>query len=121
LYADDNPLGLPAKQYELAFAIQDRSFNADGTLYYPAHNENFRATVHPAYLAFIEDNENNPTLTDPAFFPYPPNRGNDVNGGVSLMKHRPYDSNYLYVLELTYLALFLVCSPRLWQSSLETS
>jgi FtsP/CotA-like multicopper oxidase with cupredoxin domain len=37
--------------------------------------------VHPAYLAFIEDNENNPTLTDPAFFPYPPNRGNDVNGG----------------------------------------
>ncbi len=31
-----NPLDLPAFPYEGAFAIQDRMFNADGTLFYPA-------------------------------------------------------------------------------------
>jgi FtsP/CotA-like multicopper oxidase with cupredoxin domain len=31
-----NPLDLPAYPYEAALAIQDRMFNADGTLFYPA-------------------------------------------------------------------------------------
>ena len=31
-----NPLGLPAWPYEKAYAIQDRMFNADGSLFYPA-------------------------------------------------------------------------------------
>ncbi len=33
----DNPLGLPAVPYELAYAIQDRMFTADGALFYPAY------------------------------------------------------------------------------------
>ncbi len=33
----DNPLGLPAYPYEAAFAIQDRMFHADGSLFYPAY------------------------------------------------------------------------------------
>ena len=32
----DNPLGLPACPYELAYAIQDRMFSEDGALFYPA-------------------------------------------------------------------------------------
>jgi FtsP/CotA-like multicopper oxidase with cupredoxin domain len=32
----DNPLGLPAYPYELAYAIQDRMFYDDGSLFYPA-------------------------------------------------------------------------------------
>jgi FtsP/CotA-like multicopper oxidase with cupredoxin domain len=32
----DNPLGLPAWPYEKAYAIQDRMFNDDGSLFYPA-------------------------------------------------------------------------------------
>jgi FtsP/CotA-like multicopper oxidase with cupredoxin domain len=32
----DNPLTLPAWPYEKAYAIQDRMFNADGSLFYPA-------------------------------------------------------------------------------------
>ncbi|MFC1923115.1 multicopper oxidase domain-containing protein [Chloroflexota bacterium] len=32
----DNPLGLPAWPYEKAYAIQDRMFNEDGSLFYPA-------------------------------------------------------------------------------------
>ncbi len=32
----DNPLGLPAFPYEVAYAIQDRMFKADGDLFYPA-------------------------------------------------------------------------------------
>ncbi|MHC4962315.1 MAG: multicopper oxidase family protein [Planctomycetota bacterium] len=32
-----NPLGLPAFPYELAYAIQDRMFNANGDLFYPAY------------------------------------------------------------------------------------
>jgi len=33
----DNPLGLPAFPYELAYAIQDRMFTANGALFYPAY------------------------------------------------------------------------------------
>ncbi len=33
----DNPLDLPAFPYELAYAIQDRMFLADGSLFYPAY------------------------------------------------------------------------------------
>jgi spore coat protein A, manganese oxidase len=33
---NDNPLGLPAGDYEKAYAIQCRMFNEDGTLFYPA-------------------------------------------------------------------------------------
>ena len=32
----DNPLGLPAGKYEVPLVIQDKRFNADGTLLYPA-------------------------------------------------------------------------------------
>ena len=32
----DNPIGLPSGDQEVAFAIQDRMFTADGQLYYPA-------------------------------------------------------------------------------------
>jgi FtsP/CotA-like multicopper oxidase with cupredoxin domain len=32
----DNPLGLPAYPYELAYAIQDRMFKANGELFYPS-------------------------------------------------------------------------------------
>jgi FtsP/CotA-like multicopper oxidase with cupredoxin domain len=33
----ENTLGLPAFPYELAYAIQDRMFTADGALFYPAY------------------------------------------------------------------------------------
>ncbi len=33
---EDNPLGLPAYPYEMAFAIQDRMFKRGGRLFYPA-------------------------------------------------------------------------------------
>jgi spore coat protein A len=33
----DNPLGLPAAPYELAYAIQDRMFAENGELFYPAY------------------------------------------------------------------------------------
>jgi spore coat protein A len=35
--AADNPLGLPAYPYELAYAIQDRMFQNNGALFYPAN------------------------------------------------------------------------------------
>jgi spore coat protein A len=35
----DNPLGLPAGQYEVPVVIQDRMFTADGQLYYPSEPE----------------------------------------------------------------------------------
>jgi hypothetical protein len=35
----DNPLGLPAGEYELAYAIQDRIFYESGELFYPAFPE----------------------------------------------------------------------------------
>jgi len=35
----DNPLGLPAGQYEVPLVIQDRMFTQDGQLYYPAEAE----------------------------------------------------------------------------------
>jgi spore coat protein A len=36
--APDNPLGLPAFPYELAYAIQDRMFKDNGELFYPAYD-----------------------------------------------------------------------------------
>ena len=42
-----NGLGLPAWPYEKAYAIQDRMFNDDGTLFYPAYPGD------PAYADFI--------------------------------------------------------------------
>lgn len=44
----DNPLGLPAFPYELAYAIQDRMFSAKGALFYPAYPGD------PAYADFID-------------------------------------------------------------------
>ena len=44
----DNPLGLPAGDYEKAYAIQDRMFEASGKLYYPAF------PADEAYGEFIE-------------------------------------------------------------------
>ena len=31
----DNPLGLPARPYEVPLVLQDKTFNADGTMFYP--------------------------------------------------------------------------------------
>jgi spore coat protein A len=31
----DNPLGLPAGRYEVPLVLQDKTFNADGSMYYP--------------------------------------------------------------------------------------
>lgn len=45
--AQSNPLNLPAWPYELAYAIQDRMFRADGRLFYPAFPGD------PAYDGFI--------------------------------------------------------------------
>ncbi len=44
----DNPLGLPAFPYELAYAIQDRMFLDTGALFYPA------LPGDPAYADFID-------------------------------------------------------------------
>jgi hypothetical protein len=112
LYADDNPLGLPVKQYKLALTIQDHSFKADGMLYYPAHIES-----HPDYDDVIGGNEVN--LTDENFFPYLPNCCN-VNGGVSLMNILSKQV-FFSLYTCTYLAIFWLHSLWLWQSSLETS
>jgi len=45
----DNPLGLPAFPYELAFAIQDKMFKSNGELFYPAFPGD------PFYKDFIDD------------------------------------------------------------------
>jgi FtsP/CotA-like multicopper oxidase with cupredoxin domain len=45
--AIDNPLGLPAYPYELAYALQDRMFKKNGRLFYPAFPGN------PAWADFI--------------------------------------------------------------------
>jgi spore coat protein A len=45
----DNPLGLPVFPYELIYAIQDRMFKADGSLFYPAFPGD------PFYEDFIDD------------------------------------------------------------------
>lgn len=47
----DNPLGLPAFPYELAYAIQDRMFTEKGELFYPAFPGD------PFYEGFIEEEE----------------------------------------------------------------
>jgi FtsP/CotA-like multicopper oxidase with cupredoxin domain len=56
----DNPLGLPAYPYELAYAIQDRMFKNNGELFYPAFPGD------PFYEGFIT--EEGATLP-PAAFP----------------------------------------------------
>ena len=63
----DNPLGLPAFPYELAYAIQDRMFTADGDLFYPAYPGD------PFYSDFITDEE---AILPAALFP---------NGGPSAL------------------------------------
>jgi FtsP/CotA-like multicopper oxidase with cupredoxin domain len=45
----DNPLSLPAFPYEAAFAIQDKMFHEDGSLFYPAYPGD------PFYSDFIDD------------------------------------------------------------------
>ncbi len=45
----DNPLGLPAFPYELAYAVQDRMFTDEGELFYPAFPGD------PFYNDFITD------------------------------------------------------------------
>ena len=47
----DNPLGLPAYPYELAYAIQDRMFRDNGDLFYPAF------PGEPFYDDFITDED----------------------------------------------------------------
>ena len=44
----DNTLGLPAGDQEIEIAIQDRMFNRQGELYFPAEGEN--AMTHPFWI-----------------------------------------------------------------------
>ncbi len=46
----NNPLGLPAGPYELAYAIQDKMFKSNGELFYPAYPSD------PSYADFITAN-----------------------------------------------------------------
>ena len=43
----DNPLGLPAGSYELPLVRQDKTFNADGSLFYPPQG---LTTEHPVWV-----------------------------------------------------------------------
>jgi spore coat protein A, manganese oxidase len=43
----DNPLGLPAGPYELPLVLQDKTFNADGSMYYPDRGV---TSYHPTWV-----------------------------------------------------------------------
>lgn len=43
----DNPLGLPAGQYEIPLVLQDKTFNADGSLFYPTQGV---TSYHPEWV-----------------------------------------------------------------------
>ena len=45
----DNPLGLPAGPYEIPLVLQDKTFNADGSMFYPTQG----VTVSPAVGAGV--------------------------------------------------------------------
>jgi spore coat protein A len=45
--ATDNPLGLPAGPYEIPLVLQDKSFNADGSLFYPTQGV---TAEHPQWV-----------------------------------------------------------------------
>jgi spore coat protein A len=44
----DNPLGLPAGPYEIPLVLQDKTFNADGSLFYPTKGA--VPSVHPQWV-----------------------------------------------------------------------
>jgi spore coat protein A, manganese oxidase len=44
----DNPLGLPAGDYEIPLVLQDKTFNADGSLFYPTVG--VVPSVHPHWV-----------------------------------------------------------------------
>jgi spore coat protein A len=44
---ENNPLGLPAEQYEIPLVIQDKQFNSDGSLFYPIEGDN---ADHPIWV-----------------------------------------------------------------------
>ena len=43
----DNPLGLPAGQYEIPLVLQDKTFNADGSMFYPTQGV---TPYHPQWV-----------------------------------------------------------------------
>jgi spore coat protein A, manganese oxidase len=43
----DNPLGLPAAPYEIPLVLQDKTFNADGSLFYPSEGV---TPYHPEWV-----------------------------------------------------------------------
>jgi spore coat protein A, manganese oxidase len=43
----DNPLGLPAGPYELPLVLQDKTFNADGSMFYPTQGV---TSYHPEWV-----------------------------------------------------------------------
>jgi spore coat protein A, manganese oxidase len=43
----DNPLGLPAAPYEIPLVLQDKTFNADGSLFYPTQGV---TAYHPQWV-----------------------------------------------------------------------
>ncbi len=53
---DDLPEGLPADAYEIPLVVQDRSFNSDGSLFYPADRAFFEGlTPSQLQIPFIPD------------------------------------------------------------------
>ncbi len=58
----DNPLGLPAKRYELAYAVQDRMFKENGELFLPAFPGD------PGYDDFITGEGATPPVGQPTAF-----------------------------------------------------
>jgi spore coat protein A len=61
--SDLSPGLLPSGKYEIPIAVQDRSFNADGSLFYPSSREFFDGFTGP----FIPDSDISP-IWNPEFF-----------------------------------------------------
>jgi len=49
----DNPLQLPAEQYEHAYCIQDRMFKENGDLFYPAFDGDPAWDAHPIHVHLV--------------------------------------------------------------------
>ncbi|MCF6137447.1 multicopper oxidase family protein [Pseudalkalibacillus berkeleyi] len=47
---NEEKLNIPKGEYEIPLLIQDRSFNPDGTLYYPAKPDDEKTTIYPSVV-----------------------------------------------------------------------
>jgi spore coat protein A len=66
----DNPLGLPVGRCEVPLVIQDRQFNADGTLFYPADNGFRRANPSHPHPIWIPEFFGDTPVVNAVAFPY---------------------------------------------------